>query len=75
VAEVWIDNNPTKRAPRGPVVGRKNFCGVRSKRGIAVAAMLYSVFETAETTAVKRRDYLQRIVAAEIRNLKTLTLP
>ena len=45
--ELWIDNNPTERGIRGPVVGRKNHYGSRSRRGTEVAAMLYTIFETA----------------------------
>jgi transposase len=75
VPELWIDNNPTERAIRGPVVGRKNFYGARSKRGTEVAAMMYSIFETAKASGVKPRNYLRRIAKAEIRNPNTLTLP
>lgn len=72
---LWIDNNPTERAIRGPVVGRKNFYGARSKRGTEVAAMLYSIFETAKACGVRPRKYLRRVVHADIRNKHTATLP
>ena len=39
-----IDNNAAERVLRGPVVGRKNFYGNRSKRGAKTAAILYSAF-------------------------------
>ena len=38
-----IDNNATERAIRGPVVGRKNHYGSKSRRGTEVAAVLYSL--------------------------------
>lgn len=41
-----LDNNATERAIRGPVVGRKNHYGSKSRRGIEVAATLYTVLET-----------------------------
>jgi transposase len=72
---LWIDNNPTERAIRGPVVGRKNFYGARSKRGTEVAAMLYTIFETAKVCGVDPRKYLRRVVYEDIRNRHTLTLP
>jgi transposase len=72
---VWIDNNPTERSIRGPVVGRKNFYGSRSVRSTEVAAMLYTIFETAKACGVKSRDYLRRVVANDIRNPYTVMLP
>ena len=50
--EIWIGNNPTERTIRAPVVGRKNFAGCRSERGMDVAAMLYTIFETAKICAI-----------------------
>lgn len=73
--QLWIDNNPTERAIRGPVVGRKNFYGARSKRGTEVAAMLYTIFETAKASGVDPRKYLRRVVHEDIQNRHTLTLP
>lgn len=43
-----LDNNAAERVLRGPVIGRKNFYGNRSKRGAKVAAILYSIIETAK---------------------------
>ena len=73
--ELWIDNNPTERAIRGPVIGRKNFAGCRSPRGMEVAAMLYTIFETAKICAEDPRAYIRRIVEADIRNPHTVTMP
>ena len=43
-----LDNNAAERALRGPVVGRKNHCGSKSKRGTEVAAIFYTLFENCE---------------------------
>ena len=40
---VYPDNNAAERALRGPVVGRKNHYGSRSKRGTEVAALFYTL--------------------------------
>lgn len=45
-ARIPLDNNATERAIRGPVVGRKNHYGSKSRRGTQVAATLYTVLET-----------------------------
>jgi transposase len=42
------DNNASERGIRGPVVGRRNHFGSKSRRGTEVAATLYSVVETAK---------------------------
>jgi transposase len=55
-----------ERAIRGPVVGRKNHYGSKSKRGTQVAATLYSILETAKLHAVDPAAYLAAAaVAAE----------
>jgi transposase len=41
-ARIPLDNNATERGIRGPVVGRKNHYGSKSRRGTEVAATLYS---------------------------------
>ena len=40
---VYPDNNAAERALRGPVVGRKNHYGSRSKRGTEVATLFYTL--------------------------------
>jgi transposase len=65
-ARVPLDNNATERAIRGPVVGRKNHYGSKSKRGTEVAATLYSILESAKLHAVDPASYLAAAaVAAE----------
>ena len=55
---VPLDNNATERALRGMVIGRKNHYGSRSKRGTEVAALFYSLVETALLNDVDVADYL-----------------
>jgi transposase len=61
---VPLDNNATERAIRGPVVGRKNHYGSKSKRGTEVAAVFYSLLETAKLHSVNPDTYLREAVRA-----------
>jgi transposase len=61
---VPLDNNATERAIRGPVVGRKNHYGSKSRRGTEVAAILYSLVETAKLHDVDPATYLLEGVRA-----------
>jgi transposase len=70
-----LDNNAAERALRGPVVGRKNFYGNRSQRGAQVAAILYSLIETAKLQGVNPSEYLRRAALAAIRNPGSVVLP
>jgi transposase len=54
-----LDNNTVERDLRGPVVGRKNHYGSRSRRGTEVSALFYSVLETAKLVDVEPKAYLQ----------------
>src|SRR5690606_37585980 len=63
-ARVPLDNNATERGIRGPVVGRKNHYGSKSRRGTEVAAILYSLIETAKLHAVNPAHYLTEAVRA-----------
>ena len=62
-----IDNNATERALRGVVVGRKNHYGSRSKRGTEVAALFYSLLESAKLVGEEPKGYLRRALAAALR--------
>jgi len=66
--EIWIDNNPTERAIRGPVVGRRNHLGSKSRRGREAAAILYTVIETAKLHRIDVRSYLR---AAALRSRRS----
>ena len=72
---VPLDNNAAERALRGPVVGRKNHYGSRSERGAHVAALFYSLCETAKLCGVEPRRYLLQAAFAAIRQPGTVTMP
>jgi transposase len=61
-----LSNNGTERALRGVVVGRKNHYGSKSKRGTEVAAVFYTIFETAKLCGVDPTVYLRRAVQAAL---------
>lgn len=63
---VGLDNNPTERALRGVVLGRKNHYGSRSERGTEVAALLYSLVESCKLAGVNPATYLRDAVHAAI---------
>jgi transposase len=50
--EIWLDNNATERGLRGPVIGRRNHFGSKSARGTQMAAILYTLVETAKASGV-----------------------
>jgi transposase len=66
-ARVPLDNNATERALRGLVVGRKNHYGSRSRRGTEVAALFYSLLETAKLCGVNPKRYLREAALAALR--------
>jgi transposase len=70
-----LDNNATERGLRGMVVGRKNHYGSRSKRGTEVAALFYSLIESAKLGGVEPKAYLLRAARAALANPGTVTLP
>jgi transposase len=63
---VPIDNNRTERGFRGPALGRNNFYGSHSKRGTEVAAIFYSLIETAKLNNVEPKRYLKAALAAAL---------
>ena len=72
---VPLDNNAAERGLRGIVVGRKNHYGSRSKRGAEVAAILYTLFESAKLAGVEPKVYVMQATLAAIVNPGTVTLP
>jgi transposase len=70
-----LDNNAAERALRGPVVGRKNHYGSRSKRGTQVAALFYTLCETAKLAGVDPHAYLLHALHAAIARPGTITYP
>jgi transposase len=65
-----LDNNGTERGLRGVVVGRKNHYGSKSRRGTEVAAIFYSLIESAKLAGVEPKAYLRRAVEAALRGEK-----
>jgi len=70
-----LDNNATERGLRGVVLGRKNHYGCRSERGTEVAALLYSLLESAKLAGVEPKLYLLTATRAALANRGTVTLP
>jgi transposase len=69
------DNNAIERSLRGPVVGRKNHYGSRSLRGTQVAALFYTLCETAKLIGVNPHAYLLRALYAAIAQPGAVTVP
>lgn len=74
-ARLPLDNNATERGLRGMVVGRKNHYGSRSKRGTEVAALFYSLIESAKLCGVEPNAYLLHATHRALTNPGTVTLP
>jgi transposase len=70
-----IDNNATERAMRGVVLGRKNHYGSKSLRGTQVAALFYSLVESAKLAGLEPAGYLAEATRRAIANPGTITLP
>ncbi|MBX3129336.1 MAG: IS66 family transposase [Polyangiaceae bacterium] len=65
-ARIPLSNNHTERSLRGPVVGRKNHYGSRSRRGTEAAAILYSFVESAKLADVDPHAYLRVAILAAL---------
>jgi transposase len=72
---VPVDNNAAERALRGPVVGRKNHYGSRSLRGTQVAAVFYTLCETAKLTGIDPHEYLLQALYTAIAQPGAVTYP
>ncbi|MGH7372525.1 MAG: IS66 family transposase, partial [Candidatus Methylomirabilales bacterium] len=70
-----LDNNQTERGLRGLVLGRKNHYGSRSRRGTQVAALFYSLLESAKLCGVEPKAYLLTATLAALATPGTVTLP
>jgi transposase len=70
-----LDNNATERALRGIAVGRKNHYGSRSERGTRVAALCYTLLESAKLAGVEPAAYLAEATRRAIATPDTVTLP
>lgn len=72
---VPLDNNRLERALRPLALGRKNFLGSRSERGVVIASVLYSLIETAKLCEVDPRRYLLAAVHAALETPHRVLLP
>ena len=73
--EIWLDNNLTERCLRGPAVGRRNHFGSKTVAGTQVAAIFYSLFETAKLAGVEPAAYVRQVVLNARAIAGTVTLP
>lgn len=67
-ARIPFDSNAPERAIRGPVVGRKNHYGSKSRRGTGGASVLYTILETCKLDVVDPAAYLSAAISAGDRN-------
>jgi transposase len=72
---VPLDNNHAERALRSVVVGRKNHYGSRSRRGTEVAALFYTLVETAKLSGVDPIRYLRTAMERALAEPGAVTLP
>ncbi|MFQ5757617.1 MAG: IS66 family transposase [Acidiferrobacterales bacterium] len=70
-----LDNNAAERALRNVVLGRKNHYGSHSRRGTEVAALFYSLMESALLCGIEPKSYLLRAAFDAIEKPGTVTLP
>lgn len=70
-----LDNNAAERGLRGVVIGRKNHYGSRSIRGTEVAAIFYSLFETAKLRGIEPKSYVLELARAAIAQSATRHIP
>ena len=70
-----IDNNQAERAMKSPVLGRKNHYGSRSRRGTEVAAILYTLIESAKRVDVSPMAYMEAVVEHSMRKAGAVLLP
>jgi transposase len=73
--DIPLDNNSAERALRGVVLGRKNHYGSKSKRGTEVAALFYSLLESAKLADVEPARYLAEAARRAIASPGSVTLP
>jgi transposase len=70
-----LTNNFAERELRTVVVGRKNHYGSKSRRGTEVAAILYSLLETAQLIGVEPKAYLIEATRRVIQQPDVIFLP
>jgi hypothetical protein len=72
---VPLTNNHTERGVRPVTLGRKNHYGSRSQRGTEVAAIFYTLLETAKLCGIDPHEYLLTVARASIDVPGTILLP
>jgi len=72
---VPLDTNQIERGFRGPAVGRKNHHGSKSLRGTEVAAIFYSLVESAKLVGVNPQQYLLAAANAALDDPTAALLP
>lgn len=70
-----LDTNAVERGLRAVAIGRKNHYGSRSERGTRVAALFYTLIESAKLARVEPAGYLAEATRRAIANPGTVTLP
>jgi transposase len=73
--DIPLDTNQVERGMRSLALGRKNHYGSRSERGTRVAALFYSLIESAKLAGVEPAAYLAEATRRAIANPGTITLP
>src|SRR3989442_15815225 len=74
-ARIPLDTNAVERGLRAVAIGRKNHYGSRSQRGTRVAALFYTLMESAKLVGVEPAGYLAEATRRAIANPGTVTLP
>ena len=72
---LYLDNNATKRGLRGPVIGRRNHFGSKSVRGTEVAAVMYTLVESAKVCGIDPMAYLIECASRAKRTSGAALLP
>jgi transposase len=70
-----LTNNLAERELRTVCLGRKNHYGSKSRRGTEVAAILYSLLETAQLVGVEPKAYLTEATRRVIAHPDVIVLP
>jgi hypothetical protein len=65
-ARVPITSNAAERALRSPVLGRKNYLGSRSDRGMRAAGIFYTVVATCLQNGLDPAKYMKQAVEAAL---------
>ena len=61
-----LDNNLTERSYIGLAIGRRNYLGARSERGMQAAGLFYSLMESARLVEADPAKYLRAAAAAAL---------